>query len=214
MNPTEREELILQKAIEHFCAEGFEGSTRELARKIGVTQSLLYRYFPTKEALIDKVYERVYMSRWNPEWDAWLRDRSVSIEDRLKRYYVDYASIIVQNEWVRILIFAGLKQAGINERLFALLRGKVYQTVVDELHEALALPPPRDAADEEMELELVWGLHASIFYLGMRKWVYQTSVPDDIDGLVQVLVEGFIESIKLYARKRMPSTPEAASQVC
>src|SRR5690606_9645402 len=91
MDPAEREELILNKAIEHFCTEGFDGSTRELARKIGVTQSLLYRYFPTKEALIERVYERVYIARWNPDWEDLLRDRSLPIEQRLKRYYVEYA---------------------------------------------------------------------------------------------------------------------------
>ncbi|HEX7646066.1 MAG TPA: helix-turn-helix domain-containing protein, partial [Noviherbaspirillum sp.] len=45
LNPEEREEQIVQKAIRYFAAHGFSASTRELAREIGVTQPLLYRYF-------------------------------------------------------------------------------------------------------------------------------------------------------------------------
>ncbi len=45
MTPDVRERQIVDKAIEHFSTHGFSGSTRELARKIGVTQPLLYRYF-------------------------------------------------------------------------------------------------------------------------------------------------------------------------
>jgi len=146
------------------------------------------------------------MARWNPEWENWLRDRSRPIDERLKRYYVDYAGTVLNNDWVRILIFAGLRQAGIDERLFALLRERVYKTVVLELHHDLKLPPLSNDADREMELELVWSLHASIFYLGMRKWVYQTTVPADIDSLIQVLVEGFIESIKHFVASRQVST--------
>ncbi|HSV83625.1 MAG TPA: TetR/AcrR family transcriptional regulator [Ramlibacter sp.] len=207
MNPLDREKVIVDRAIEHFSAEGFAGSTRELARKIGITQSLLYRYFPTKEALLDRVYERVYMARWNPLWEEQLRDRSIPIEERLKGYYVDYAHTMLQNHWVRILVFAGLKQAGINERLFAMLRERIYKTVQEELRESFELPPPRTREESEIEMELVWALHASIFYLGMRRWVYNTAVPTKITPLIEVLVEGFIESFKHLALKRQRTPP-------
>lgn len=59
MNPVEREQMIVRKAVKFFAEHGFDASTRELAKHIGVTQSLLYRYFPTKQALIEKVYSHV-----------------------------------------------------------------------------------------------------------------------------------------------------------
>jgi AcrR family transcriptional regulator len=196
MNPADRENMIIARAIEHFSQDGFSAGTRELARKIGVTQSLLYRYFPTKEALIEKVYERVYLARWNPLWNILLKDRSLPIDVRMKKFYLDYSKAMVQAQWVRILIFAGLKHAGINERLFALLREQIYKVIVVEVREAFSLPPPRTKDDEEIELELVWGLHASIFYLGMRRWVYRSNVPENIETLIEALVEGLIESLK------------------
>jgi AcrR family transcriptional regulator len=202
MDPAEREGMIVERAIEYFSAEGFDGTTRELAAKIGVTQPLLYRYFPTKEALVNKVYERVYMARWKPVWEEWLHDRSVPIEERLKRYYVDYANTMLNNHWIRILIFAGLRQAGIDRRLFKFLRERIFTVVLAELYHGLSLKAPRTTEEKELEIELVWALHASIFYLGMRRWVYQTPVPENIEELVQALVDGFIQNIVRRAKRR------------
>jgi AcrR family transcriptional regulator len=47
----ERREEFIQQAIDFFAEEGFESSTRGLALKLGVTQPLLYRYFPSKDDL-------------------------------------------------------------------------------------------------------------------------------------------------------------------
>src|SRR6266404_80860 len=70
LSPEEREEQIVQKAIQYFGAHGFSASTHELARKIGITQPLLYRYFPNKEALVERVFHEVYLSRWNPDCEG------------------------------------------------------------------------------------------------------------------------------------------------
>lgn len=202
MDPADRERMILERATEHFSAEGFNGSTRDLASKIGVTQSLLYRYFPTKESLVNRVYENVYVERWKPEWELWLKDRRTPIERRLKRYYVDYAKTMLNNQWIRILIFAGLRQAGIEQRLFSLLRERIFKVVLAELYRDLALPPPSSRSEAELEIELVWALHASIFYLGLRRWVYCSEVPAEVAPLVEALVDGLVQSIAHRARKR------------
>jgi hypothetical protein len=43
-----------------------------------------------------------------------------------------------------------------------------------------------------MEVELVWGLHASLFYLGARRWIFGLPVPEDVDALVTAKVEAFL----------------------
>ena len=83
MASEERREEFLTKAIEFFAQEGFESSTRELARRLGVTQPLLYRYFPSKQDLISEVYDAVYVKRWKEEWSVLLADRSRPLRDRL-----------------------------------------------------------------------------------------------------------------------------------
>ncbi len=176
--------------------------TRDLAAKIGVTQSLLYKYFPNKEALLEKVYERVYVGRWDAEWEYLIVDRSLPLTARLKRFYLMYSDVMLQKDWVRILVFAGLKQAGINERLFWRLREKIFRKILEELHHDLRLSPPSTKAEAEaeaeIELELVWALHASIFYIGMRRWIYHTPVPANLEGLIESLVDGFIVSFQRH----------------
>lgn len=201
MNPVEREQMIVRKAVQYFAEYGFEGSTRELAKQIGVTQSLLYRYFPTKQALIDKVYSQVYMARWNPLWEEILRDRERPFEDRLKTYYLEYAQNLLRNEWVRILIFAGLRQKGIDDKFFKLLHERIFKTVVYEARHEFGFTPEPDDDDLSLEIELVWALHASIFYIGMRRWVYQTSIPKNFNKVIEALVEGLIQSLAHLYRK-------------
>ena len=49
LSGAEREKHIAQEAVRFFAEVGFGGDTRELAKRLGVTQSLLYKYFPSKE---------------------------------------------------------------------------------------------------------------------------------------------------------------------
>ena len=70
LQPFDRERLIVEAAVRFFAENGFEGQTRKLAASLGITQPLLYRYFPSKEALIERVYQEVFIGRWNPDWEA------------------------------------------------------------------------------------------------------------------------------------------------
>ena len=67
MRAADRERAILDEAIRFFAERGFEGQTRELAKRLGITHSAIYRHFPSKEALIERVYQEVYLSRWSPD---------------------------------------------------------------------------------------------------------------------------------------------------
>ncbi|MFD1557209.1 TetR/AcrR family transcriptional regulator [Paraburkholderia silviterrae] len=188
--PEEREQQIVDKAIEHFATHGFSGSTRELAKQIGITQPLLYRYFPSKEALIDRVYSEVY--RWDPAWERLIADRSVPLRERLCALYTAYSHVILQREWIRTFIFAGLTREGINRRYLDKLRERIFRPVMAEIRDAYDLPIPATAAAKEAELELIWSLHASIFYVGVRKWVYGLPVPKDLDAHVALQVDAFL----------------------
>src|SRR5512141_3342855 len=87
----ERERQIVDGAIRFFAERGFEGNTRELATRLGVTQPLLYRYFPTKQDLVERVYREVFLRRWDPAWEALLADRSRPLGERLREIYRSYA---------------------------------------------------------------------------------------------------------------------------
>src|SRR3954453_5340305 len=74
MRAADRERAILDEAIRFFAERGFEGQTRELAKRLGITHSAIYRHFPSKEAWIERVYKEFYLTRWSPVWARVTRD--------------------------------------------------------------------------------------------------------------------------------------------
>lgn len=198
--PEDREHQIVQAAIAFFARHGFEASTRDLAKEMGVTQPLLYRYFPTKEALVDRVYDEVFVRRWNPEWEEWLADRSMPLADRLKRYLTDYARFILRSEWVRIFIYAGLSRAGINQKYLGRLRERHFLVIAREMRHEYGIPEPVDSAAEDEEVELVWAMHSSVFYIGVRKWIYNLPTPKYLERLIDMRVDAFIHGVPVVLK--------------
>ena len=173
---SERREEFILKAIEFFAEEGFESSTRGLARRLGVTQPLLYRYFPSKEDLISEVYDAVYVKRWQPEWGELLADRSRPLAERLNTFYNVYTDVIFNREWMRIFLFSGLKGVDINRRYLQLVRQRILTPIIAEARAEAGLPEAQ-ATDEQ--LEFVWTMHGGIFYYGVRKLIYESHISDD-----------------------------------
>jgi AcrR family transcriptional regulator len=184
LNPDERERLIALAAVRFFAEQGYEGQTRELARRIGIAQPLLYRYFPSKQALLDRVYREVFVDPWRPEWFEDLADRSKPLKQRLQQFYVAYAHTAIGYDRVRLFVLAGLKGLDINARFFKMLRSRVFTAVLTEIRHSYRLPPLSKLPMTELEAELIWSLHAAIFYIGMRRWIYGLKVPENIDRVV------------------------------
>jgi AcrR family transcriptional regulator len=207
--PDERERLIVAEAVKFFAEVGFEGHTRDLARRLNITQPLLYRYFPSKDALIDRVYQEVYLNRWKPSWEALIDDRTQPLKQRLNAYYRDYARTILHPDWIRIFLFAGLKGIGLNARFMEIVRERIFTRVIRELRADQGLPMPPDFPFTETEYELVWGLHASIFYIGVRKWIYGLPIPLDLDAIVEAKVEAFLEGVP-HMMRMLAQAPDAS----
>ena len=201
--PDDRAQQILSGAISFFADRGFEGQTRELTSRLGISKGLLYRYFPGKDALIDRVYEEVFIGRWSVQWDEMIADRSTKLLPRLKSFYVQYALKMLHNyEWVRIYLLSGLAGASINRRFGNFVAEHVFRPVLNELRHEFKLPDIQKLPVSEPEMELMWGLHGAIFYIGIRKWVYHVEIPKDAEGAVELLVDGlYANASKLMAKR-------------
>ena len=191
----ERERVIIAEAVRFFSEVGFNGDTRELAKRAHVTHALLFRYFPNKDALVERVYHEVYLGRWNPYWEMLIQDRAVPLEERMVRFYRLYAQTILSYEFVRLLMFAGLRGGTLTRRWFALVAERIVQPICREMRVALKLPDPAEVPLTEAEIELVWGLNSRVFYFGVRKYVYGMSVPDNLDELIEFEVRTFFEGV-------------------
>ena len=168
--PLERERLIVDGAVRFFSEHGLDGQLRDLARELDITHTLLYHYFPTKQALIERVYSELFEGRWRPEWEELLDDKSLDIETRITRFYVDYAAVILQRDWIRIFILSGLSDRYITDRYFSMLHEKLFPRLVRESRKYRGVA--NRGKPTVRELELLMSLHGGIFYMGMRRWVY------------------------------------------
>jgi AcrR family transcriptional regulator len=199
----QREQQIVEAAAAFFAERGFEGQTRELAKTMGITHSAIFRYFSSKDALIERVYEHVFISRWNPEWHALIVDRTQPLEDRLIRIYQEYAARIFDYQWIRIFVFSGLKGYSIAPRYIALVREQLILPACAELRAHLNLPSPAILPITAREEEAVWGLHGAIFYIAIRKFIYGVPVPDDPQ-------QSIVDSIRVFVR----GMPDIAQSCC
>lgn len=200
LSSEERRKEFLAKAIEFFAQEGFESSTRELARRLGVTQPLLYRYFPSKNDLIAEVYDAVYVKRWQDEWGDLLRDRSRPVRERLVEFYNAYTEVVFHNDWMRIFLFSGLKGVDINRRYMQLVRERILEPILEEIRFEAGLDTLHPT-DEEVEA--AWIMHGGIYYYGVRTLIYEVSILNNKSFVIETAIDSFLLQI--------PSVREAAS---
>jgi AcrR family transcriptional regulator len=191
----ERERHIVEEAVRFFAEVGFGGDTRELAKRAQVTHALLFRYFPNKEALIERVYQEVYLGRWDPAWEQLIADRSLPLRERLEHFYLLYARTILSYEFVRLLMFSGLRGASMTRRWFALVGERIVKPICRELRLAYGLPGFDRVRPTQAEIELVWGMNSRIFYFGVRKFIYGMPVPRNLEQLIAAEVRTFFDGI-------------------
>ncbi len=193
LSSTERRADFISKAIEFFAEEGFESSTRDLARHLGVTQPLLYRYFPSKGDLIKEVYQTVYLNRWRDDWDILLCDRSRPLSDRLQEFYEAYTDAIFNREWMRIFLFSGLKGVEINRWYVGLVKERILTRILVEYQHENGLDDDTPPSDEE--LEFAWVMHGGIFYYGIRKHIYESPVLEDKSRMIADALNVFLNGV-------------------
>jgi AcrR family transcriptional regulator len=200
LTPEDREKEIVDGAIQFFAEVGFDGGLRELARRLGITHQNLFRYFPTKDALIERVYEDVYLSRWNPEWEQMLHQPDRSLKARLTDFYTAYLRSIYRYDWVRIFVFAGLKGVGITQRYLTMVQNKAIAPLAIELRSLAGDAYIRNSPPSPEELEIAWGLHGELFYLAIRRWIYRMPVQDDLNGIIENAIVGFLRGAPAAVR--------------
>src|SRR5246127_3048322 len=141
LSPDDRRREFVAKATEFFSEQGFGGGTRDLARRLGVTQPLLYRYFPSKDDLIREVYRTVYLEPLETGWDRALTDRTRPLRERLLEVYRGYTNVLFTRKWIRIYLYSGLKGLDINRWYVGVVRDKILTRIIRECRHEAGLPP-------------------------------------------------------------------------
>jgi AcrR family transcriptional regulator len=190
LSPDDRRQEFVAKATEFFSEQGFAGGTRDLARRLGVTQPLLYRYFPSKDDLIKEVYRTVYLEPLDTGWEGLLIDRTRPLRERLQEFYRSYTNVIFTRKWIRIYLYSGLKGLDINRWYVGVVRDEILTRIVGECRHQAGLDTRGKPAAPE--LEMAWVFHSGIFYYGVRKYIYESPVLEDKEQMIRNAVDAFL----------------------
>jgi AcrR family transcriptional regulator len=208
LSPDDRRKEFVAKATEFFSEEGFGGGTRALARRLGVTQPLLYRYFPSKDDLIKEVYRTVYLEPLDSGWEKLLSDRTRPVRERLKEFYDAYTEVIFTRKWIRIYLYSGLRGLDINRSYVGIVRDKILSRIIRECRHELGLPSQNKPS--AAELEMAWIFHSGIFYHGVRKFIYESPVLDSKQQMISDAVEAFLAGFERVFGEREGARPSRA----
>jgi AcrR family transcriptional regulator len=189
LDPAQRKQEILRAAINFFARHGLDAQVKDLAAKTGVSEGLIFSYFGTKRKLIDAVYEGIGFTSWFTKWEAFLRDRSIPLPERLRSYYLSYLQTMEDPNWIGITIFATVTGRSSPPQMRA-WGDRMTKVAAEELR-AHFFPGKRGRLGE-LEIEMVWHLHSTFTHYFVRKYLYRTPVIGDRELFVAAVVENFL----------------------
>ena len=129
---TERRAQILRAATTLFATQGFNGTTtREIADRVGVKETILFRLFASKREL----YWAVIDEKTRATSGHQSLERQLAFETDERKMFATIARDILERNTkdstlTRLLLFSGLEAHGLSERFF--------QTYIAEYYEVLA----------------------------------------------------------------------------
>jgi AcrR family transcriptional regulator len=128
----QRRAQILQAATELFARQGFNGTTtREIADRVGVKETILFRLFPSKRDL----YWAVIDTKTRATSGRKLLESQLASEGDERKMFATIARDILERNLkdstlTRLLLFSGLEEHELSERF--------YQTYIAEYYATLA----------------------------------------------------------------------------
>lgn len=185
----ERRQQILEQAAEFFSEYGLTGQTRLLADACGISQRLLYRFFPNKAALVSEVYNQTILGPFKAVWLAQLTDRSRPIEERLNQFYRDYFDTILTRRWLRLFLYASLAESEMAPDYIAAIIKDLTETITRETAGELDVALPDNPA---LLHEIGWTLHGTVSHFAIRRHLYKASREVPESTVLAIHIAGFI----------------------
>jgi AcrR family transcriptional regulator len=204
----ERRRLLLDAAMEIFSQKGLGITVQALADSVQVTQPLIHRYFPTKADLIGAIRDRIQNAHWDPTLREGLSDRTRPMEERLFDFYGRYLPHIYREPWYRGFWYAALADPTFAQTYLAKVTRELHTTIADEARFRFGYPPVKEVPVFEREIELVWGMHSTMVFVGIRRYVYHTPVSEDLDATVRDQVHAYLMTAPRVLRELLPAAVE------
>jgi TetR/AcrR family transcriptional regulator len=194
MHGTDRRRQLIETALDVFSRKGFDGATtKEIAVEAGVTEAIIFRHFPTKQALYTAV---VHAKRDPAEIEAWIaavksfieRNDDAGLFREIARTLLGCYRDDPRHE--RVMLFAALqghRQTLVEHRRFSLPIMRLLTDYVARRQKEGALRPGPPGA----VIAAIAGM-ASHYAMMTALFGFATGVKDDemVDAFVNILMDG------------------------
>ncbi len=194
------EERIVNAASRLYAEHGFDVPLSRIASAAKVTTAALAGAVGSKKALLDRVFKQLFAGRWKPEWDALLVDRSLPLEKRLSRFYVEYRGNI-ERSGARLWTRAGLLGLHKSGDFSGTLAKGILIPMIRELRHEAGITKGAKRAVTGKELELAQVLHGAIAFPHTRSHVFGMTVHGGLEELVPMMVRVWLPGAKVEVRR-------------
>ncbi len=189
-----RREQILQGAIEIFAKKGFRGTTtREIAQRLGISEALMFKYFPSKEAL----YRAIFQKKTEGSEEKFFPEEAIQAKDD-RQVFRSIASFLLRKNiedptFIRLVLYSGLEghdffrifmETNVVEKT-RVLSGYIRQRIKEKTFKKV---PPLLAAQAFIGMVMnyvyfreIYGMK-NLFHFSQKK-VVDTFVDSFLDGL-------------------------------
>ena len=181
-----------------FSEVGFDVSTRDIAKRCGITQAALYRHFRSKDAIVEAVFRSKFLDRDLSYFAEALTQPSQSLETRIAsayRAFFERLSKVSQ----RLFLRAAMDGYPLPSEFGAPLDHEILEPLVAQLRIDRGFPPLDVEPLKRAERELVLLLHCAVVFLALRKNVYNISLDDAAPWIIEQDVHVWLTG----ARKRL-----------
>jgi AcrR family transcriptional regulator len=201
----ERRRALLDAATEIFAECGLGITVQALADRVHVTQPLIHRYFPAKADLIAAIRDRIQNAHWDPAWRATITDRSRPLGERLSAFYGLYLPHIHNDVWYRGFMFASLADPGFAETYVTHVTDELLSPVVGEVRHEAGCPGFAEVPLLPREIELAWGMHSTMVFQGVRRYVYHSPIYSELNDTVRDQIAAYLLAAPRLLRELMPA---------
>lgn len=170
----DRHSQILGAALELFSEQGFRAPTRDLAQRAGVSEALIFRHFPTKEALIREILDgaddrvRILEDRFGtvPPREA-LRGLAEHVLTKLR----DHPQVF------RVVFFGILEEPHLGQEFYAKFLSRLLALETKLFRRALAERPQKKGAPRPDARIVARSFHGSLLFYNLAGAVMRMEFP-------------------------------------
>jgi TetR/AcrR family transcriptional regulator len=194
---TDKERSIIEAAVELLSERGIDGATTaEIAKRAGVTEKTLFRYFPSKRDLVRRVLfpllERGGLSRKWEAFEALLKTKEGDFRSWYVTLAADRLANISRNPGLsRTVLTEVLQNEEFRQSIEKLWHRHVWQPMVESLEGLQANGVIRKDVDVEVLARAIHCLHIGYFlvrhvFAPDRNW----DDPAEIEKMAEILTRG------------------------